>query len=156
MQRLIAASAILSGRLVCQRSDLWVLRHVWDLEEQIEILNGLVNEVIGDAADESNAHPGVEVVSKIDANALAANLETLQAALKGGESREGLEDQLAALEGQVEWVENEVARAALEGDCCGSLGRAEGRARMSWVAIFPAGTLAGPGHVAHSSAGGGG
>lgn len=114
LQRLIGASAILSGRLTCQRSDLWVLRHVWDLEEQIEILNGLVNDAIGDAATEPQAHPGVEVVSKIDANALAANLERLKASLEDGDGREGLEDQLAALQAQVEWVENDVARENLK------------------------------------------
>lgn len=115
VQRLIAASAILSGRLVCERSDLWVMRHVWDLEEQIEILNGLVNGLVGEASVEAGAHPGVEVASKIDAHAVGASLDSLRAELEHGSPVSGADDRLSALESQVEWVENEVSRTHLQG-----------------------------------------
>ncbi|MBN2710979.1 MAG: AAA family ATPase, partial [Planctomycetes bacterium] len=43
LQRVIAASAILCGRAVAMPSDFWVLRYIWDREEQREMLADLVN-----------------------------------------------------------------------------------------------------------------
>ncbi len=40
LQNLIAASALICGRNEAILSDLWVLKHIWDTEEQIEILEG--------------------------------------------------------------------------------------------------------------------
>src|SRR5690348_692226 len=38
LQRVVAASALLSGRTEARLSDLWVVRHIWDTEEQQEVL----------------------------------------------------------------------------------------------------------------------
>src|SRR5262249_3340732 len=38
LQRIVAASALLCGRALAQASDLWVVRHIWDTEEQVEVL----------------------------------------------------------------------------------------------------------------------
>ena len=40
--KLVAASAVLCGRRAAQISDLWVLRYVWDREEQIAPLASLI------------------------------------------------------------------------------------------------------------------
>src|SRR5262249_25096332 len=40
--KLAAASALLCGRTSAQPTDLWVLRYVWDREEQIEPLAALI------------------------------------------------------------------------------------------------------------------
>jgi MoxR-like ATPase len=42
LQRLIAASALLCGRMQAQVSDLWVLRYIWDADDQQEVLSSLV------------------------------------------------------------------------------------------------------------------
>lgn len=56
LQNLIAASTLLCGRTVASLSDLWVLKFIWDTEEQIEILEGIINNIIEKDTDEK-AHP---------------------------------------------------------------------------------------------------
>lgn len=56
LQNLIAASAFICGRTEAILSDLWVLKYIWDTEEQIEILAGIINVVI-EKDTSVNAHP---------------------------------------------------------------------------------------------------
>ncbi|MFC3160831.1 MoxR-like ATPase [Chryseobacterium arachidis] len=56
MQNLIAASALICGRNEAILSDLWVLKHIWDTEEQIEILEGIINRTI-EKDDNPKSHP---------------------------------------------------------------------------------------------------
>ena len=51
LQRLMAASALLCGRLEVHTTDLWVLRYIWDAEDQQEVLDSIVQ----DAIDKSRA-----------------------------------------------------------------------------------------------------
>jgi MoxR-like ATPase len=44
IQNLIAASALLAGRQEVITSDLWVMRNIWDTEEQIETLQAMIEE----------------------------------------------------------------------------------------------------------------
>src|SRR6266542_5941267 len=46
LQRVIAASALLSGRTEARLSDLWVVRHICDTEEQQDVLASLVDQTI--------------------------------------------------------------------------------------------------------------
>src|ERR1051325_5366582 len=46
LQRVIAASALLSGRSEARLSDLWIVRHIWDTEEQQDVLASLVEQTI--------------------------------------------------------------------------------------------------------------
>lgn len=56
LQNLIAASALICGRSEAILSDLWVLKYIWDTEEQIEILQGIINHII-EKDEAPNAHP---------------------------------------------------------------------------------------------------
>ena len=56
LQNLIAASALICGRNEAILSDLWVLKHIWDTEEQIEILEGIINRTI-EKDDHPKSHP---------------------------------------------------------------------------------------------------
>src|SRR5690606_29169525 len=58
LQRMIASSALLCGRMMALASDLWVLRHIWDTEEQQEILASLIDRTIASAggADQPGSH----------------------------------------------------------------------------------------------------
>jgi len=56
MQNLIAASALICGRNEAILSDLWILKHIWDTEEQIEILEGIINRTI-EKEDNPQSHP---------------------------------------------------------------------------------------------------
>lgn len=56
IQNLIAASALICGRTEAIISDLWVLKFIWDTEEQIEVLEGIINHVIEKETD-LKSHP---------------------------------------------------------------------------------------------------
>lgn len=56
IQNLIAASALICGRDEAILSDLWVMKHIWDTEEQIELLAGIIDNIIEKDNDES-IHP---------------------------------------------------------------------------------------------------
>lgn len=56
IQSLLAASAVMCGRKEVILSDLWVLKYIWDTEEQIEILAGVIDTVI-EKDESSKAHP---------------------------------------------------------------------------------------------------
>ncbi|WP_426276276.1 AAA family ATPase [Chryseobacterium sp. S-02] len=56
MQNLIAASALICGRNEAILSDLWILKHIWDTEEQIEILEGIINRTI-EKENNPQSHP---------------------------------------------------------------------------------------------------
>lgn len=52
LQNLIAASALICGRTTAIKTDLWVLKYIWDTEEQIEILEGIINNIIDKEVEE--------------------------------------------------------------------------------------------------------
>jgi MoxR-like ATPase len=56
IQNLLAASALMCGRSAAILSDLWVLKYIWDTEEQIEILAGIIDTII-EKDTELAAHP---------------------------------------------------------------------------------------------------
>lgn len=117
LQRLIAASALLCGRQEAVVSDLWVMRHVWDQEEQQELLAGVVDEAISDAEATSGAeHPRGREHEPPSAEMLASDLEQLESRLADLPETEkaGARDRLSLLANRSEWVENEPQRQALK------------------------------------------
>ncbi|MBT32256.1 MAG: ATPase [Thalassobius sp.] len=56
IQNLIAASAFICNRTEAITSDLWVLKYIWDNEEQMEILAGVIDTII-EKDEAANAHP---------------------------------------------------------------------------------------------------
>jgi MoxR-like ATPase len=46
IQNLIAASALMCNRTKAIPSDFWVLKYIWDTEEQVEILAGIIDAII--------------------------------------------------------------------------------------------------------------
>ncbi len=75
MLKLLAASALLSGRNAANPSDLWVLRYVWDRAEQIDPLAALINGVLDRHRDEPAAHPLAAVPEAVNPEELARQLE---------------------------------------------------------------------------------
>ena len=61
LQRLIAASALLCKRTKAIQSDLWVLRYIWDTEEQIEIIANIVNNVVEADEEKEGQHPRASI-----------------------------------------------------------------------------------------------
>lgn len=76
--KLVAASAVLCGRAAAQASDLWVLRYVWDREEQISPLASLVNGILDQHKDEAEAHPLAAVPEQVDGEELARQLDQVE------------------------------------------------------------------------------
>ncbi len=120
-QRLVAASAILCGRLQAEVSDLWVLRHTWDTEEQEEIIRTLVQQVIDEAADTEDGprHPQAVANGAPDAEALAADLQRIADHVGREDNLEDadcryLRDRLSVLAGRCEWVSDDGQRSQLQ------------------------------------------
>jgi MoxR-like ATPase len=109
MQNLIAASALICGRNEAILSDLWVLKHIWDTEEQIEILEGIINRTI--EKDENpqshpqalhNKTPNPEEVMK-DVKILIDQWENGKLSF---EEQNVIKDKLRYLQTRCDWITN--------------------------------------------------
>lgn len=110
LQRVIAASALLSGRNEARLSDLWVVRHIWETEEQQEVLASLVDQVIAKQAPANDDHPRAFPSDGPDPESLARDLDAIAAALEKGApsdvEKAYLRDRLGILEGRCQWVKD--------------------------------------------------
>jgi MoxR-like ATPase len=115
LQRLIAASAVLSLRQTARVSDLWILKHIWDTEEQREVLQSLVEATIAHAAPAEGDHPRARASEEADAEGLARDLEAIAAKLPKADATEAayLRDRLGILDGRCQWVQDAEKRAFL-------------------------------------------
>lgn len=119
LQRILAASALLCGRLEVNRTDLWVLRYIWDTEEQQDVLNSLVEHALEAASEEEQAqsHPRSRAHESPDAERLAQDLERISLKLGEGKleptDRSYLQDQLGVLAARCQWVQAEQQREFL-------------------------------------------
>jgi MoxR-like ATPase len=120
IQRLMAASALLCGRLEVGVSDLWVLRYIWDTEEQQEILASLVHDAVDQAGGAAPAerHPRSHGGQAPDAEALARDLERIAERLEDqslpSTERSYLRDRLGLLAARCQWVADGQQREHLQ------------------------------------------
>lgn len=114
LQRVIAASALLSGRSHCRVSDLWVVRHIWDTQEQREVLASLVEPCLKKEAEDPADHPRSRSQGHPDPEALARDLakilESLQSPTLLDSDKSYLRDRLGILEGRCQWVREATSR----------------------------------------------
>lgn len=113
LQRVIAASALMCGRMEARVSDLWVLRCIWDREEQREMLAAMVQETINKDTPATGDHPQAHGGNAPDPESLARDLDVLSegwADLAAGVAK----DRLAALAARVPWVRQSETREALQ------------------------------------------
>ena len=117
LQRLIASSALLSGRRESLVSDLWVCRYIWDTVEQQEVLAAVVREVLTRAPAQALDHPRARGEEAPDPETLARDLDDIANRMGNKEvtatTRAGLADRLGALSARCQWVTNEQQRTAL-------------------------------------------
>ena len=117
LQRLLAASALLCQRTTVIPSDMWVLRYIWDSDEQREVVGSIVDAVVH--ADElPGRHPRAAGHDAPDADALLHEIELLaaqwdQPATSPAE-RTAIKDQLRFLHGRAQWLTNEVQRSYVQ------------------------------------------
>ncbi|MCA8934764.1 MAG: AAA family ATPase [Planctomycetes bacterium] len=118
VQKLLAASALLCGRTVAEASDLWVLRYVWDREEQIWPLRALVNGLLEQTKDEAR-HPLSRPAERVDAEQVSRELDGVSGEIQqGGLSLSAVaraKERLTGLADQCAWVEDGKAREHLVG-----------------------------------------
>ena len=113
LQRVIAASALISGRVEARISDLWVLRHIWDTEEQREWLAAIVDEAVRREEAKAGDHPRARAGGAPDAEALSRDITAIEDAV-ATQPPEMLRDHLTALGARIEWIAEVTAREALK------------------------------------------
>jgi MoxR-like ATPase len=113
LQRVIAASALLCGRLEARVSDLWVLRHVWDREEQIEVIESIVAVTLAAAEADAADHPQAHASRMPDPDAIARGLEEVESRISRDAADAAAADELRLLASRVDWLPAGVAKDAL-------------------------------------------
>ncbi len=110
LQRLIAASALICGRSSAVGSDMWMLRYIWDTEEQQEIIAGIVDQSIGQEPQQEHEHPRARENAVPNADELAREIEGVVTRWQSGEAGSAelavLRDRLRYLSGRSQWVKN--------------------------------------------------
>jgi len=121
VQRLMAASAILCHRQQAHVTHLWVLEHIWDIEEQRELLRSAVRDLLDKAPADGSAlvHPRAQSPDAPNPDDILREIEQIQ-----GEAQQytaanqalptALSDRLTALESRAQWVEGEEPRLFLK------------------------------------------
>ncbi len=114
LQRLIAASALLCKRNVATASDMWVLRYIWDTEEQREVIASIVNGVVEADTETEQQHPRASQKNIPDADEIYAEVERLNMQWENPDltmaERTVVKDRLRYLNGRCEWISNEEQR----------------------------------------------
>jgi MoxR-like ATPase len=109
IQNLLAASAVICNRDAAILSDLWVLKYIWDTEEQIEILAGIIDSII--EKDEAPlAHPQAMFNKAPDPEELIKEVELLTDKWKSNtlsfEEKNVVKDKLRYVQTRSNWVKN--------------------------------------------------
>lgn len=110
LQRLIAASALLCKRSIAYNSDMWVLRYIWDTDEQREIIGGIVNSVVEADAEQPQQHPRASMNNIPNADDIYKEVLQLSSQWDNpetpGAERSVIKDRLRYLNGRCEWITN--------------------------------------------------
>lgn len=109
LQNIIAASALVSGRTAAILSDLWVLKYIWDTEEQIAILSGMIDAVI--EKDEAEpAHPQARYNRAPDPEEIMKEIIFLSGRWKEAvlsfEEQNVIKDKLRFVQNRCSWIKN--------------------------------------------------
>lgn len=110
LQNLIAASALMCGRNKAILSDLWVLKYTWDVEEQIEILESIVNNVISEEPVSEQMHKQARINKTPDAEELMKEVQILATKWGSGmlsyEEQSVVKDKLRFLQSRADWIQH--------------------------------------------------
>lgn len=115
--KLVAASAVLCGRREARVSDFWVLRYLWDREEQVAPLAAMVAGVIEPHAGEPDIHPLAAAPGRVDPEQLARQLDELAEEVRsrrlGVAAAARAREQLTDLADRAAWLADGPARQHL-------------------------------------------
>ena len=117
VQNLLAASALMSGRKEAELSDLWVLRYIWDTEEQMELLSGIVDKII-EKDETEKRHPQAYATQIPDAEELAKDVKILEEKWEDKnltfEEQNVIKDKLRFLQNRSNWVKKDEHKKHLQ------------------------------------------
>ncbi|GAB1447784.1 hypothetical protein MASR2M44_07830 [Bacteroidota bacterium] len=115
IQNLLAASALISGRTHAIPSDCWVMKYIWDTEEQVELLRGMIDPVI-ESDTSTQAHPQSGLNQKPEPENLMQDLLELETQLRKDSSpanRTRIKDKLRYFQSRIDWIESEASKVQL-------------------------------------------
>lgn len=126
LQRPISASALICGRSKANATDLWILRHIWDIQEQQEVLAAIVESTMDSTTEsqrllshpqsQKNTPPSPEEISKAF-DRLIAVLSSKDDNSDPSNENHYIRDQLSALTTRSQWITDETQRNFLEEKC---------------------------------------
>lgn len=109
IQNLLAASALICNRQEVILSDFWVLKYIWDTEEQIEILAGIIDAIIETDAS-AQAHPQALFNKTPNAEELAKEVALLTEKWSADnlsfEDQNMIKDKLRYVQTRCNWIKN--------------------------------------------------
>lgn len=109
LQNLIAASALMCGRKESIVSDFWVLKYIWDNEEQIEILEGIINKII-EKDNSADSHPQALYNKTPDAESVMKEVNYLtekwQDENLSFEEQNVIKDKLRYIQTRCDWIKD--------------------------------------------------
>jgi len=117
IQNLLAASALICNRTEAIPSDLWVLKYIWDSEEQIEILAGIIDSII-EKDTSSQAHPQARYNKMPNAEELMKEVQLLASRWDGGnlsfEEQNVVKDKLRYVQTRCNWIKKNEHKQHIE------------------------------------------
>ncbi len=117
LQRLICASALLCKRSKAIVSDMWIMRYIWDTQEQREIIASIVNTVI-DESKEDDYHPRAFINNEPDVDEIFKEMSNINQKWDYINTtmveRSNIKDRLRYLNGRSQWLKNEVQREYIQ------------------------------------------
>ena len=117
IQNLLAASALICGRSEAIPSDLWVLKYIWDTEEQIEILAGIIDTII-EKDTKPQAHPQALFNKSPNAEDLIKEVNLLGTKWASGnlsfEEQNVVKDKLRYVQTRCNWIKKNEHRQHIQ------------------------------------------
>lgn len=117
IQNLLAASALICGRSEAITADFWIMKYIWDTEEQIEVLAGIVDTII-QQEKHPQAHPQAFVNTAPNPEQLMAEIQALNQQWNteklSFETQNLIKDQLRHLQTRCNWINDQQQQAYLQ------------------------------------------
>lgn len=119
IQNLIGASALICKREKAIISDLWVMKYIWDTEDQIEIITGIINNVL-EKEEDLDAHPQSNSNRIPDAEKLIAEVKELNKQYQSGslsyENQNLIKDKLRFIQNRSNWVKDPLHKTHIQSE----------------------------------------
>ena len=113
----MAASAVLCGRQEVVPGDMWVMRYIWDREEQIQPLAALIQGVLELQSKDVPLHKLAKPHEAVDAEKLAGQLLEIKKEIDSSPrtliTLARLRERVSILSDKAAWVAEETAREHL-------------------------------------------